>query len=644
MADDHVKAPHTPLPPGQPPARSEPAAPDRTTADNHPPPDGAPPASPRGLLTGAKEILWSKPPPHPHRQTDSLREIVETVVFVVVLVLLLKSFVAEAFVIPTGSMASTLWGYQKVVACPQCGHEFPVNCSQEVDPQEGGAPVRVTGCICPNCRLAIRLVNPLYDGRQPNPQAGNEVLDPGPNSGDRVLVVKYLYDFGKPERWDVVVFKFPGDTDFPVRGPQQNWVQMNYIKRLISAGDETIGIHYGDLYHLDVEKPAGAESDGSKLDLWRHHYMHENDALDKLEARIGARILQKPPDKILAMKRLVYDNDQPAKDLEGVQPPRWAGVDDDGAWSAIASHGFRHTAPDEKQLRWLRYRHILRSRDKPELITDFLGYNTYEPRKLGQLPAGPNWVGDLILECEVTVEDPKGELVLELSRGVDRFRARWDLASGKCTLLRLKWPHEGSSPPADDDFKDIADANTSLKGKGTYRVRFANVDERLTVWVDGSLPFGDGVSYEPPKQRGPYPNDLQPVSIGVRGGTVSVHHLKLWRDTYYTTVPGQSDSGQMQELWNAMHRGDAERHHELHHFLSDPRRWEPLRELRGKTLYVHPGHYLCLGDNSPESSDGRSWGTVPERLMLGRALLVYYPFYFPYWPLKSPVNRVGAIE
>ena len=54
-----------------------------------------------------------------HQQTDSFREVVETVVFVVaVLVLMLKTFVAEAFVIPTGWMAETLYGYQKLVVCP----------------------------------------------------------------------------------------------------------------------------------------------------------------------------------------------------------------------------------------------------------------------------------------------------------------------------------------------------------------------------------------------------------------------------------------------------------------------------------------------------------------------------------------------
>src|SRR5262249_4892143 len=88
----------------------------------------------------------------PHTPVDSAREIIETVVFVVVLVLLLKSFTAEAFVIPTGSMAETLWGYQKVVRCPQCHVEFPVNCSSESDPSEGALPEVVTGCTCPNCR------------------------------------------------------------------------------------------------------------------------------------------------------------------------------------------------------------------------------------------------------------------------------------------------------------------------------------------------------------------------------------------------------------------------------------------------------------------------------------------------------------
>src|SRR5262249_37889017 len=91
----------------------------------------------RGEVAAASPQPAPRPRPQPAQHSDSVREVVETIVFVVVLVLLLKSFAAEAFVIPTGSMAQTLLGYQKEVTCPDCGIKFPINCSQEVDPSEG---------------------------------------------------------------------------------------------------------------------------------------------------------------------------------------------------------------------------------------------------------------------------------------------------------------------------------------------------------------------------------------------------------------------------------------------------------------------------------------------------------------------------
>src|SRR5262245_60785093 len=94
-------------------------------------------------------------------QPDGSREVVETIVFVVVLVLLLKTFVAEAFVIPTGSMATTLLGYHKPVKCSQCGYEFLVNFSYEADPDGGPKNQRiVVGGRCPNCRF----FNPIREG------------------------------------------------------------------------------------------------------------------------------------------------------------------------------------------------------------------------------------------------------------------------------------------------------------------------------------------------------------------------------------------------------------------------------------------------------------------------------------------------
>jgi len=81
---------------------------------------------------------------------DSYRELIETVVFVVVLVLMLKTFLAEAFVIPTGSMADTLMGYHHKVTCVQCGYPNLVNASDEVEPQDGHQRF-VTRCKCQNC-------------------------------------------------------------------------------------------------------------------------------------------------------------------------------------------------------------------------------------------------------------------------------------------------------------------------------------------------------------------------------------------------------------------------------------------------------------------------------------------------------------
>src|SRR5437016_11178350 len=113
--------------------------------------NGVGPPAPPATATSATPVPRPRGKSNEPVMKDAVREVVETVVFVVVLVLLLKTFVAEAFVIPTGSMAETLYGYQKLVTCPKCKWEFPVNCSFEVDPQQGESPTPAVGCTCPNC-------------------------------------------------------------------------------------------------------------------------------------------------------------------------------------------------------------------------------------------------------------------------------------------------------------------------------------------------------------------------------------------------------------------------------------------------------------------------------------------------------------
>jgi signal peptidase I len=52
------------------------------------------------------------------------------------------------------------------------------------------------------------------------------------------------------------------------------------------------------------------------------------------------------------------------------------------------------------------------------------------------------------------------------------------------------------------------------------------------------------------------------------------------------------------------------------------------------TYPVAEHEYFAMGDNSYNSYDSRGWGTVPERNIMGRALMVYWPFWPHFGPAK----------
>src|SRR5581483_10593529 len=147
-------------------------------------------------------------------------------------------------------------------------------------------------------------------------------------------------------------------------------------------------------------------------------------------------ILHKSPEMLLAMRRLVFNNDHQPHDLMGkAEYLRWKPAEDWAADSDDAPKVFRQRGASGEKAQWLRYQHLLVERSnvrltelprevKPQLIRNYMGYNTGEPadRRNEGRPIETNWVGDLSLDCAAQVDAQQGDLILELSKGPDRFR------------------------------------------------------------------------------------------------------------------------------------------------------------------------------------------------------------------------------
>ena len=139
-----------------------------------------------------------------------VRQTIELLVSLCLCVLFVRTFSAEAYVVPTGSMAPTLLGLHREITCANCRFGYVVGIDEE----------RQTGqAICPNCGQ-----------RGPDDASSVEC------GGDRVLVQKFLYDFRPPKRWEVAVFHFPGE-------PTQA-----YVKRVVGLPGESIRIKGGDIF------------------------------------------------------------------------------------------------------------------------------------------------------------------------------------------------------------------------------------------------------------------------------------------------------------------------------------------------------------------------------------------------------------
>jgi signal peptidase I len=574
------------------------------------------------------------------------RETVESIVIAFTLALLFRAFEAEAFVIPTGSMAPVLMGRHKDLACESCGRDFRVGCSAEEDDQSqslraeaarlerelaelrqtdtrdngnGGLVEReerrrridmlesengpigqlrarlvgkmVPAARCPNCSHLTRLVQgegagTAYDPRYPS------------FSGDRILVDKFAYDFAEPRRWDVVVFKYPEEA------------KTNYIKRLVGLPGETLSIIGGDVWISRADDPLPV-------------------------------IARKPPGTMRAMLQCVHDSRFVSRELDAAGwPARWSdwsapGVAGAARWDtsdhgrsyAVAAAGtavpatlrYRHFVPSAEDWRMLERGEPIAARAKPSLIDDFQPYNAIGTR--------PHWVGDLAIECVLeVVRQEQGQVAFELVEAGRVRRCSFDLATGAATLAPA-----GLAEPGTGGIDAAAPrAPTPVKGTGSWRILFANVDDELTLFVnDRQMAFDRPTQWSQPPAEVPLnrpvtaevppgsaePSDLAPIGVTALGVDARVRDLRVLRDTYYISASGMGV------------------------------RPDDIFEEDRLEFALGPGQYFFLGDNSAASKDSRLWlegHHVDRELLIGRAIAIFWPHAVPAkWSL--PV-KIGGLE
>ena len=544
------------------------------------------------------------------------RETVESLVIAFTLALLFRAFEAEAFVIPTGSMAPTLMGRHKDLDCSECEFNFQAGASREEDDQShtfrtelgrvnreiqrlrrladdssagvqqrdvaeqqitdlespGGklsmlqmqlADKMIASTTCPNCGNVMKLIegegpSVTYDARYPS------------SNGDRILVDKFGYDFREPNRWDVIVFKYPEGAN------------TNYIKRLVGLPNELVSIVGGDIWTSRDGQPA--------------------------------TIARKPPHVMQAMLQVVHDSNFPASlmQTEG-WPSAWTDWADTSLWqseknrrqfTATCSAGqsarlryqrFKPTSDDWKEV---RLGTGVRKGVKPDLIKDFQAYNA--------ISQGGHWVGDLAVECTLESRSESGRVVFDLVDGGQQHSCSIDLADGTATLKAAVGVTAVTSTP--------------IRGKGSWEVMFTNVDDELRLFVDSKLmPTSTPVAWssEITKESTREPvlevvepgsavlTDLAPVGITVKAEdepvAVAVSSIKILRDIFYIGAVGFGRRGEIRD--------------------------EPILEFP-----LESDQFFVLGDNSAASKDGRLWMDVhyvERRLLLGRAISIVWPHMVP---------------
>jgi signal peptidase I len=540
---------------------------------------------------------------HDRKSKDRAAEIANTFEWLItafILAFVFRAFVMEAFRIPTGSMADTLNGAHFRLRCRQCGYEYnygfvPNNYFDrngrrlpEDTVPAGNVPLAITRC--PNCgrypseMLCLRC-GPITDNtlvanrngiRRDTDSGGNTTIpstrcprcsrilmaaDTMPvANGDRILVLKCIYQFLEPKRWDVIVFKNPTEPT------------INYIKRLIGLPGEKVQIIDGDIY---IDDKIARKPDKVQNELWMPVYNNDYQPVRPGEGSFNGHGWRQPFRNTPESKWVTTDSDSPT--IFSLESP-------------------------VGQIHSLIYDTSIGNDFKATYAYDDVDTYSYMPI-----------CSDLMVSFECRAAGSQGRIGIALSKYETNYEAWIDLAG---EMVIAKSDKDGKT----SDLVRLGPVPVTESAL----VKFANVDHQLIFQYGGKkLAYDLGRNME---DAGPIKEDIEPRVEIFGSGRLTLSHIAIFRDIHYTEAKFSI-------------RGDGG------------------RATKDSPFILEKDQFFVLGDNSPNSEDGRWWdrvgvankglpnyrmGTVPRDYLVGKALFVYWPSGFKPFA-EFPFNIVPNI-
>ena len=456
-------------------------------------------------------------------------ETLQSLVVAFVFAMVFRGFVVEGFVIPTGSMAPTLLGQNIFIHSDQTGQEFAVGYDPRMNVDKR------------------RFSDPLLGRNVPLSMAN--VQGAKSRMGDRVLVLKTLYPFFAPDRYDVVVFKNPTDTQ---------GLSANYIKRLIGLPGETIWIADGDVF---------ASHDGETFEIQRKPE-HIQRSLWRPVADTDAI-----PVDTLALSR-------PWKGSPWIAKPTSAWTIEDRTWNCNTS-GPTVLTWDQNKI----------------LIDDWLPYNMLMPTMRSQP------LSDIRVACTMT---PEGSgLAASFSLETLQHRFSWSI-EGTTATLRMQSLDGVTKSEVVEEITDVAQ-------DVPVRMECWHVDQEMVLFVNGERIANLQYAFDPETRLrlATNANPSTPLTeISDQGGRAAslewhfhgspftLTRIQVDHDLYYRSARLQNSATK-----NPTKEGNEEL----------VRAGTPAFGTHPEKLAVlGEDQFMMAGDNSTYSLDSRLWGNPDE--------------------------------